>query len=44
MAGLWFSNEKGAKETAIEMHQTLMTSIQHQRVCILPFLFARYRY
>ena len=44
MTGLWFSNKKGAKKTAIKMHQTLMTSIQHQRVCILPFLFARYRY
>ena len=42
MAGLWFSNEKGAKETAIEMHQTLMASIRRQSVCILPLLFARY--
>jgi hypothetical protein len=43
MTGLWLSNEKGAKETAIEMHHTLMTSIQRQRVCVLPLLFARYR-
>jgi hypothetical protein len=43
MTGLWFSNKKGAKKTAIEMHQTLMASIQRQRVCIMPLLFAHYR-
>lgn len=40
MAGLWSSEEKGAKEAAVAMHQTLIASIRLQRVCtVSPLVF-----
>jgi hypothetical protein len=38
MAGLWSSEDNGAKQTAVEMHKKLIASIRLQRVCTILLL------